>query len=182
MPPPFRRARVLNAIGQPCGDPEPLLNRRQQQYPGIRGHLPAVESDMHLLALHRWQARQNPRTFVHGWRELRCFRLIWLRQPNHTRNQLFMSLPPPSSQKPGELLRLKIVLSRSSSVHITAIVCKPASIQSPGRTIRDRSLCDKSPALIGPRKSISPDLAIRDEFTLENLIHRRGKGSRPSTA
>jgi hypothetical protein len=60
VPNPLRRARVLDAIGQSLGDPEPLLNRREQQYPGIRGHPAAVESHMHRLALHRWQARQIP--------------------------------------------------------------------------------------------------------------------------
>jgi hypothetical protein len=35
------------------GDPEPLLNRCQQQYPGIEGHLTAVESYM------RWLARDR---------------------------------------------------------------------------------------------------------------------------
>ena len=44
MPHPFRRTRVLDAIGQPLGDPEPLLDRRQQQYPGVRGQQAAVES------------------------------------------------------------------------------------------------------------------------------------------
>jgi hypothetical protein len=33
-------------------------------------------SDMHRLARHRWQTRQNPRTFPHSGRELRCFGLI----------------------------------------------------------------------------------------------------------
>ena len=94
MPNPLRRARVLDAVGQSLGDPEPLLDRRQQQYPGVRGHLAAVESDMHRLALHRWQARQNPRRIVHGGRELRCLRMIRLQQPNHTRIQRFISLPP----------------------------------------------------------------------------------------
>jgi hypothetical protein len=78
--------------------PEPLLDRRQQQYPGVRGHLAAVESHMHRLALHRWQTRQNPRRIVHGGRELRCLRLIRLQQPNHTRIQRFMPLPPTRSR------------------------------------------------------------------------------------
>jgi hypothetical protein len=90
----FRRSRVLDAIGQSLSDPKPLLNHRQQQYPGIRGHQAAVEGDMHRLARDRWQTRQNPRTFVHGGRELRCLRLIRLQQPNHTRIQHLMSLPP----------------------------------------------------------------------------------------
>ena len=94
MPHPFRLARVLDAIGQAFGDPQPLLDRRQQQYPGVRGQPAAVEPDMHRLARDRWQTRQNPRTFVHGGRELRWLRLIRLRQPNHTRIQRFMSLPP----------------------------------------------------------------------------------------
>src|SRR5438270_5784163 len=61
MPNPFRHTRVLDAVGQSLGNPEPLLDRRQQQYPGVRGHLAAVESHMHRLALHRWQTRPNPR-------------------------------------------------------------------------------------------------------------------------
>ena len=44
MPHPFRRARVLDAIGQPLGDPKPLLDRRQQQYPGVRGHQAAIKA------------------------------------------------------------------------------------------------------------------------------------------
>ena len=94
MPNPFRRTRVLDAVGQSLGNPEPLLDRRQQQYPGVRGHLAAVESDMHRLALHRWQTRQNPRNFVHGGRELRASVLRLLQQQNHTRIQRLMSLPP----------------------------------------------------------------------------------------
>ncbi len=90
-------APVFDASGQAFGNPEPLLDRRQQQYPGIRGHLAAVETDMHWLARHRWQTRQNPRTFPHGGRELRWLRLIRLLQPNHTRNQRLMSLPPARS-------------------------------------------------------------------------------------
>jgi hypothetical protein len=71
VPYPFRRARVLDAIGQPLGDPQPLLDRRQQQYPGVRGHQAAIEGQVHRLTRDRWQTRQNPRTFVHGGRELR---------------------------------------------------------------------------------------------------------------
>ena len=33
---PLGRARILDAIGQALGDPEPLLDRRQQQYSSIR--------------------------------------------------------------------------------------------------------------------------------------------------
>jgi hypothetical protein len=95
VPHPFGRTRVLDAVGQALGDPELLLDRRQQQYPGIRGHPAAVESDMHRLAHHRWQTRQNPRRTVHGGRELRCLRMIRLQQPNHTRIQRFIPLPPP---------------------------------------------------------------------------------------
>ena len=95
MPHPVRRARVLDAIGQPLGDPKPLLDRRQQQYPGIRGQQAAIESDKCTgLPATGWQTRQNPRTFVHGGRELRCLRMIRLQQPNHTRIQRLMSLPP----------------------------------------------------------------------------------------
>jgi hypothetical protein len=94
MPNPFRRTRVLDAVGQSLGNPELLLDRRQQQYPGVRGHLAAVESDMHRLAHHRWQTRQNPRRIVHGGRELRWPRLIRSEQPNHTRIQRPMSFPP----------------------------------------------------------------------------------------
>ena len=49
MPNPLRRTRVLDALGQSLGDAEPLLNRREKQYPGIRGHPTAVESHMHGL-------------------------------------------------------------------------------------------------------------------------------------
>jgi hypothetical protein len=71
MPHPFRRARVRDAIGQPLGDPKPLLDCRQQQYPGIRGHQAAIKRQVHRLTRDRWQTGQNPRTFVHGGRELR---------------------------------------------------------------------------------------------------------------
>ena len=67
VPHPVRVARVFEAGGQPFGDLEPLLDGRQQQDPGIRGQPAAVESDMHRLARHRWQTRQNPRSFP-SWR------------------------------------------------------------------------------------------------------------------
>ena len=50
MPHPIRITRVFEAGGQPFGDPEPLLDGRQQQDPGIRGQPAAIESDMHRLA------------------------------------------------------------------------------------------------------------------------------------
>src|SRR5216683_2957033 len=56
---------------QPRADSKPAakrLDRRQQQYSGVRGQPAAVESDMHRLPRDRWQTRQNPRTFVHGGR------------------------------------------------------------------------------------------------------------------
>jgi hypothetical protein len=40
-----------------------------------------VETDMNRFACCRWQTRQNPRTFRHGGRELRCLRMIWIDQP-----------------------------------------------------------------------------------------------------
>ena len=73
VPDPLGIAPVFDAGGQAIGDPEPLLDRRQQQYPGVRGQPAAVEPDMHRLARHRWQTRQNLRTLIHGGRELRCF-------------------------------------------------------------------------------------------------------------
>jgi hypothetical protein len=98
MPHPFRRARVLDAIGQPLGEPKPLLDCRQQQYPGVRGHQAAIKRQVHRLARDRWQTGQNPRTFVHGGRELRCLRMIRSEKPNHTRIQRLMSLPPALSR------------------------------------------------------------------------------------
>ncbi len=95
---PFRIARVFDAGGQAFGDLEPLFDRCQQQYPGVGGQPAAVKSGMHRLARDRWQTRKNPRTLVHGGRELRCLRLIRLQQPNHTRNQRFISLPPAPSR------------------------------------------------------------------------------------
>jgi len=76
MPHPFRRSPVLDAIGQALGDPQPLLDCRQQQYPGVRGHQAAIEGQVHRLARDRWQTRQNRRSFVHGGCELRWLRLI----------------------------------------------------------------------------------------------------------
>jgi hypothetical protein len=76
LPHPFRRARVLDAIGQALGDAKPLLDRRQQQYSGFRGHQAAIKPHMHRLARDRWQTGQNPRTFVDAGRELRWLRLI----------------------------------------------------------------------------------------------------------
>jgi len=96
VPHPVRVARIFEAGGQPFGDLEPLLDGRQQQNAGIRGESSAVKTDMHRLARNGWQTRQNPRTFPHGGRELRCLRMIRLQQPNHTRNQRFIPLPPPS--------------------------------------------------------------------------------------
>ena len=73
VPHPLRVARVFEAASQPLGDLEPLLDGRQQQDTGVRGEPSAVETDMHRLAGDGWQTRQNPRTFRHGGRELRCF-------------------------------------------------------------------------------------------------------------
>ncbi len=96
VPHPVGVARVVKAGGQPFGDPKPLLDGRQQHDAGIRGEPTTVETDMHRLAGNRWQTRQNPRTFVLGGRELRCLRMIRLQQPNHTRIQRLVPLPPPS--------------------------------------------------------------------------------------
>jgi hypothetical protein len=57
MPNPLGRARVLDARGQSLGDPEPLLDHRQQQDPGIRCHPAAIERDVNQLAHHRWQTQ-----------------------------------------------------------------------------------------------------------------------------
>jgi hypothetical protein len=57
---PIRVARVLDAGGQALGDLEALLDGRQQQDAGVRGHPATVEPDMHRLARYRWQIRQNP--------------------------------------------------------------------------------------------------------------------------
>jgi hypothetical protein len=94
VPHPLRVARVFDARRQPFGGLEPLLDGRQQQDAGIRGEPTAVERNMHRLAGDGWKTRQNPRTFIHGGRELRCFGMIRLQQPNHTRNQRFNPLPP----------------------------------------------------------------------------------------
>src|ERR1051325_5560445 len=73
MPHPLRVARVLEAGGQTLGNPEALLDRGPQQDATIRGEPTAIETDMDRLACNGWQTRQNPRTFVHGGRELCCF-------------------------------------------------------------------------------------------------------------
>jgi len=52
---PLRVARVFDASRQPASNPQPLLDRRQQQYPGVRGHPAAVEGQVHRLARDRWQ-------------------------------------------------------------------------------------------------------------------------------
>jgi hypothetical protein len=83
MPHPFRRARVFDTRRRPVGNPHPLLDRREQQYPSLRGHLAAVESRVHRLA-----------RFVHGGRELRSLPLIRSEKPNHTRIRWLMSFPP----------------------------------------------------------------------------------------
>jgi len=36
-------------------DAKPLLDRRQQQYPGVRGHQAAIKRHVHRLARDRWQ-------------------------------------------------------------------------------------------------------------------------------
>jgi len=87
MPHSVRVARIVETGGQPFGDLQPLFDGRQQQDTGIRSEPPAVEPDMYRLAGNRWQTRQNPRTFRHGGRKLRCLRLIWRQKPNHTRIQ-----------------------------------------------------------------------------------------------
>ena len=76
VPHPVRVARIFDARRQAFGNLEPLFDRRHQQYPAIRGQPAAVKPDMHRLTRHRWQTRQNPRTFRHGGCELRCFGLI----------------------------------------------------------------------------------------------------------
>ena len=100
VPHPVGVARVLDAVGQALGDREPLLDRRQQQYPSIRGHHAAIETQLHRLARDRWQTRQNPPTFVHGGRELRWPSVDPVWKPKHTRIQRFMSLPPAPSREP----------------------------------------------------------------------------------
>jgi hypothetical protein len=87
-------ARVVNSSGQPTGDLQPLLDRHRQQYPGVRGHPAAVEPDMHRLARHRWQTRQNLRTSPMPL------------QPNHTRIQFVMLLPASPLMKPDKFFRL----------------------------------------------------------------------------
>jgi len=57
VPHPVPVARVLEAGGQPFGDPEALLDRSQQQDTSIRGKPTAVETEMHRLAGNRWQTR-----------------------------------------------------------------------------------------------------------------------------
>jgi hypothetical protein len=73
---PIGIARIFAARRQAFGDLEPLLDRRQQQYSGVRGQPAAIKPDMHRLAADRWQTWQNLRTFLHGGRELRWLRLI----------------------------------------------------------------------------------------------------------
>lgn len=73
MPHPLPVARIFEAGGQPFGDPEALFDASQQQDTSIRAKPPAVETKMHRLAGNRWQTGQNPRSFRHGGRELRCF-------------------------------------------------------------------------------------------------------------
>jgi hypothetical protein len=104
MPHPLRRTRVLDAISQTFGDPKPPLGCRQQQYPGVRGHQAAVKRQVHRLARHRWQTRQNPRTFVHGGRELRCPRLI-LEAKSYTNPTVYVA-PASLFMPPRELFGL----------------------------------------------------------------------------
>jgi len=73
---PIGIARIFDARRQALSDLEPLLDSRQQQYSAVRSQPAAIEPDMHRLARHRWQTRQNPRIFPHGGRELRWPRLI----------------------------------------------------------------------------------------------------------
>jgi hypothetical protein len=73
---PIGIARIFEAGGEAFGNLEPLFDCRQQQYSAIRGQPTAVKPDMHRLTRHRWQTRQNPRTFPHGGRELRWLQLI----------------------------------------------------------------------------------------------------------
>ena len=61
---------------RPFGNLEPLFDRRQQQYSTVGSQPAAVEPDLHRLTRDRWQTGQNPRTFLHGGRELRWLRLI----------------------------------------------------------------------------------------------------------
>ena len=44
MPDPLRRARVVDAGGEPIGDAEPLLDLAQGQQAAIGGQLSAVEA------------------------------------------------------------------------------------------------------------------------------------------
>ena len=92
---PIGIAPIFEARRQAFGDLEPLLDRCQQQYSAVRSQSAAVEPDMHRLARHCWQTRQNPRIFPHGGRELRSPRLI---RPGsqiiHESNGLYRSRQP----------------------------------------------------------------------------------------
>ena len=50
VPHPFGIARVFKTASQPLGDPQPLLDGRQQQDTAIRSQPSAVETDVHRLA------------------------------------------------------------------------------------------------------------------------------------
>ena len=50
------------------------------------------------LARHGWQIRQIPRDYRHSGCELRCLRMIRLRQSNHRQIQ-WIKLPPPLAPK-----------------------------------------------------------------------------------
>ena len=63
---PLGIARILDAAGEALGNPQPPVDLGQQQDPGIRGQLPAVEGNIDRLAADRWKARQNPRNLPHG--------------------------------------------------------------------------------------------------------------------
>src|SRR4051794_31690144 len=62
---PPRGSRILDAAGQALRDPEPALDVRQRQHPGVRGQSASVERDPHRLAGER-RTGQDQGTLHHG--------------------------------------------------------------------------------------------------------------------
>src|SRR6202035_129256 len=98
-PPPLGSTRTLDAVGQPIGDPEPLLDRCQQQYSGVRGSRrrrtppePACPRPLESPAESPYDRAWRPRT------PASVLRLP--QQQNHTRIQPLVSRPPAPSTSP----------------------------------------------------------------------------------
>lgn len=63
---PFRRARIIKAIGHPIGNAKPPLNLAQSKNPSVRRQLAAVKHGDNRLPTNRGRTTQRKRRINHG--------------------------------------------------------------------------------------------------------------------